>query len=369
MHSPRLRTCASLCLLLLCAALPAATRGASGWSTTATPEIRAITYAGPYVFTISYTIGSRTKMTATAFARATGREQWKIALDRMRSDIPHVEAIGTADSLYVTVGDPLDASKSYLLGLHVDPGSFQLSPARPGVRAGLTIIDKTLWTTVTGTEGSVKWRALDASHTKFGKSLGVGGQPGCIGRPVKRGRFVLLPEGGGLTIASATSGQTVKRVSISACTWGTPAVLGPTVAVMSAGDGGSMAVAGVDPVAGRVRWRVPAPPNPTRTSYVPTLTASGTLALATYAKKALVINAAGRVRHEVALEGVTLAAAATGGRVVCATRSRNVVVVDLTAGTTRSLGKMDSEIGALYVAPDGHVYVGASEVLRDLGVL
>jgi hypothetical protein len=355
--------------LIVCAATPRGTDGAAGWTATAIPDIRSIVLAGNDVWTISYTVGSQTKMTATAFQRASGRERWKIALDHMRSDIQHVEAAGTSESLYVTVGDPLDVNKGYFLSLHVDPGAFALSPARPGQRPGVAVIGNTVWTTEGGGEGgAVKWRALNDSHNKFAKTLGVGASPGCAGRPAKHGRVLLVPEAGGITIASAATSQVVKRVAVSSCTWGTPAVLGPTVAVMSKEEGGSMTVAGVDPIVGRVRWRVKAPPNPTRTPYVPTLTASGPLALATYAKKAFVIDGAGRVRREVALEGVTRAAPASKGRVVCALKSRAVVMVDLAAGTTRSLAKMNSEIGALLVAPDGHVYVAASEELRDLGV-
>jgi hypothetical protein len=359
---------AGAALATLSVLVPAGTQGAAGWTAHTVPDIRVLTIAGDNVWAISYTVGSQSKMTATAFFRDTGKERWRIALDHMRTDVQHVEAVGTADSLFVAVGDPLDASKGYLLSLHVDPGAFSLSPARAGQRPGIAVIDSTLWVTTGGGDAPVRWRALDPTHTRFTRFLGAGGAAGCVGRPVKRGRFLIVPEGGGLTIAAASSGQVVRRVKVSTCTWGMPVVLGSVVAVMSTADTPGMTVAGVDPVAGRDRWRVPAPANPSRTPYVPTLTASGQVALATYAKTALVLDGAGKIRREIKLEGVTIATSAGKGRVVCALKSRAVVLVDCTAGTTRQLAKMDSEIGALLVAR-GHVYVAASEELRDLGSL
>jgi hypothetical protein len=340
---------------------------AAGWTTNVVYEVRALALAGGHVFALSYQTVPAAKLTAQCLDMRTGQHLWNVALDHMRPDVQHVEAVGTAESLYVTTADPVNTSAGYLLSLPPEPGAFMLMKPRPGTTPGVALVGKTLWTTTGGAGTPVRWRSLSPRHTKFITTIGSGGPSGCVGRPVAFGRGLLLPEAGALVYATRT-GRTIKRVSIANCTWGDPVPLGGTVAVMSSAGSGAMTVAGVDPVRGVVRWRVQAPPNPARTPYVPTLTGSGGLALATYAHKALVIDAAGRVRHTIDLEGVTRAVAASGGRVVCALKSRRVVRVDLISGTIKDIGAMSEEIGALLVAR-GRVFAGAGNVVRDLGTL
>ena len=69
--------------------------------------------------------------------------------------------------------------------------------------------------------------------------------------------------------------------------------MGTIVAVMTSGARPAMVVAGVNPATRKVLWRVQAPPNLGKVKYTPTLTSSGTRALATDATVAQIIDATG----------------------------------------------------------------------------
>lgn len=354
----------TVALTLACAA-PSAR--AAGWALDLAPDIRALTQAGGYLFALSYTTGQKPSVVIYCVDIDTGILQWKNVLDHMRGDVVHLEAVGDGDSVYIAVPDATNPRSGYLLCSAAKPSVFELKRARPGFAPGVAVINHVLFSTSGAMGQPVQWHALDPIHNKFTTALGVGGPSGCVGRPVGYGRQILLPEAGALVVATA-AGKTQARIPVGACSWGAPQPMGSVVGVMTSGASSAMTVAGVSPASRKVLWRVPAPPNPDKVKYTPTLTASGTRALATYATVAQVIDATGKVTAKIPMRGVRQVIPASNGRVVVALGNRHVLLVNLATGTTKDLGTAVDEVGAMHIMR-GHLFVAAGTNLRDWGSL
>lgn len=351
--------------LALCAAVAPA--HAAGWTRDLAPDIRALAQAGGRLFAFSYTTGQKPKLVIQCVNIDNGQVMWSNALDHMRTDVVHVDAVGDGDSVYVTVADATNPLSGYLLSTAAVPSVFELKKPRPGFMPGVAVIDHHLFATTGEMDKAVQWRGLNAGHTKWASTVGLGAPSGCIGKPVGlRGR-VLLPEAGALVVATL-AGKAVARIPVGKCAWGQAAPLGTLVAVMTSGEGTPMVVAGVNLAARKVVWRVPAPPNPDKVKYSPTLTTSGGRAFATYATTAQIIDATGKVAAKVPMRGVRQVIPASAGRVVVALTSKHVLLVDLKTGATRDLGVGEDEINAMTIMR-GHLFVAAGLTLRDWGSL